>query len=316
MSERVDPGTPSGPGGVVPTVVAPTPMPLRSDDGVDHDALARNVERWNATDLAGFVVGSAGGEETYLDEAEILAAARTVGAARAPGKIVIGGIDTPSVTKAIGMAENYAAAGADRVRVRIPQRPDGSGRGNVVDYFQAVCAASPVPVIVIHQTWQTGGVAATPEQIGELCSFPNVSAYIHWHNVRFESYVATLLPEHVPIWSPNGSLLLPSTLLGATGACAFFANWAPGLVRRILELGMAGDITGARPLQRALLRADYLGMQYGVRALKAGLEMLGYEGTVPRRPVPPLDEPHRQALHRALAAVASLDDGMVITTPT
>lgn len=282
-----------------PVSIAPTPMPLRADDSIDHDALARNIERWNATPLTGFVVGSGGGEELYLSGEERIEALRTVAGSRGPDKYVIGGIDTPSVTEARRLAEAMAVAGADLVRVRIPQSEGGGNRGNVVAYFDEVTRGSPVPVVVIHQTYLTGGYAATPEEIGAVCSMDNVFAYIFWLDVRYESYVCELIPDAVRVWNPGGSLLVPGAVIGARGTCGFFGNWGPQLVMDILELGLAGDFERARPLQRKLLWADFLGMTYGVRALKAGLNLLGYEGTVPRRPVPPLGAAETEQLRLA-----------------
>lgn len=282
-----------------PIVVAPTPLPLHADDAVDHDLLGHNVEKWSRTPLSGFVIGSAGGEELYVSEADRLEATRTVSDARRDGMLVIGGIDSPSTTEAIRLANAYAEAGADMVRVRIPQTPSGNTRGAAVPYFQTVTRHSPVPVIIIHQTWQTGGKAATPEEIGAICSLDNVFAYIFWHDIRFESYAKTLIPDTVRFWAPNGSLLLPGALIGANGACAFLANWAPHLVAEIMTLGLQGRFEEAAPIQRSVLRADFLGMTYGVRALKAGLNLLGYEATVPRHPVPPLDPPEVELLAEA-----------------
>lgn len=290
-----------------PVIVAPTPMPLRPDDSIDHDALARNIDRWSSTPLSGFVVGSSGGEELYLSEAERLQAIRTVAESREPTKCVIGGIDTPSSTEAVRLATRMAEAGADMVRVRIPQTPSGGNRGEVVAYFEHVTSNSPVPVVVIHQTWQTGGVAASPEEIAAVCSLDNVFAYIFWHNIRFESYVKTLLPDSVQFWSPNGSLLLPGVLIGATGACAFFANWSPDIALQIINHGLAAEFGQGQELQRKILRADYLGMEHGVQALKAGLNLIGFEGTVPRRPVQPLGERAVQQLRTAFVEAGILE---------
>jgi dihydrodipicolinate synthase/N-acetylneuraminate lyase len=58
-------------------------------------------------------------------------------------------------------------------------------------------------------------------------------------------------------------------LLGATGACCFFANWSPALVSQVMSLGMAGRHAEAQATQRLLLPADYLGMAWGTPALKA-----------------------------------------------
>ena len=82
-----------------PMVVAPVITPFGDDDRVDHDALARNVERWVQTPLSGLLIGSATGEEWFLGEAELLDMVRTVRQSLQGPRFVVGGIDCPSVTK-------------------------------------------------------------------------------------------------------------------------------------------------------------------------------------------------------------------------
>ena len=124
---------------VDPIIVAPTPNPLRPDDSIDHDALARNVQRWLRTPLSGFVVGSAGGEEYFLGDEERVAAVKTVAEAHEGRRFVIGGIDNPSTTNTLRLAEAMFAAGADLVRVRIPIG------GDVVAYYREVVEKIPDP---------------------------------------------------------------------------------------------------------------------------------------------------------------------------
>jgi dihydrodipicolinate synthase/N-acetylneuraminate lyase len=288
------------------TVVAPTPLPWTDDERLDRDALARNIERWARTDLSGFVVGSGGGEETYISEDELMEAVAVVHQARPAGKLLIGGVDNPSSTETIRRIHRFAEGGADLVRVRIPQTPLGGSRGGEIEYFSRVAEESPLPIAVIHQTWQTGGFAASPEDIGEICSIDAVIAYIGWHNVRYESYVRRFVPPSVAFWSPNGSLTLPYALIGATGVCCFFADWAPELITEIATLGAAGRFEEARPLQERVLWADFLGMKHGVAALKAGLTLLGYEGSVPRSPVRPLGAAETSELRSAFVAAGLL----------
>lgn len=300
--ERLHVGTPLfTPDDVV--VIAPTPLPWTKEERLDTDALARNIHRWGKTSLSGFVVGSGGSEETYINEAELFAAVEVVSDSRPDGKLVIGGIDSPSTTETIRRIQSFADAGADLVRVRIPQTPMGGNRGQVAEYYSRIADESPVPIIVIHQTWQTGGFAATPEEIGEICNLDSVIAYVGWHNVRYESYVRRFVPPTVAFWSPNGSLVLPYALLGATGVCCFFADWAPELIREILVLAKQGEYQQARTRQETVFWADFIGMKHGVAALKAGLTLLGYEGSAPRDPVLPLGgddiDELRAALHAA-----------------
>ena len=286
---------------VDPTIVAPTPNPIRADDSIDHDALARNVRRWLDTPLSGFVVGSAGGEETFLGDDERVSAVRTVAEAHEGKRFVIGGIDNPSTSNSLRLAEAMADAGADLVRVRIPLGVD------VVAYYREVVKNSPVPVVVIHQTFDRQPFAATPEQIGDICSMDNVFGYITGGNIRLESRTRQFVPANKKFWICNGSILLHGALIGANGACMFFGNWAPHLVKEIMTLGMAGKFVEAREIQRRILDADYIGMKYGVAALKAGLNLIGFEGTRPKRPNPPLGEKETEELAAAFRKAGILD---------
>ncbi len=276
-------------------------MPLHSDDSIDHDALARNVEKWLKTPLSGFVVGSAGGEEFYLSEDEKIASVRTVAQAHGGQRFVIGGIDNPSTTETLRLTERMAAAGAELIRVRIPKG------GDVEGYFREVTANCARPIIVIHQTFNAGMFAAPPEVIGAVCSMDNVFGYIFDHNLRFESRVRRFIPEDRRFWTPNGTLLLPGALIGANGACMFFGNWGPAIAVEIMKLGIAGKFTEARVIQDKIIAVDYFGMTRGVAALKEGLNMLGYEGTVPRRPTLPLNDAEKKVLREALQEAGLLE---------
>lgn len=291
-----------------PIVVAPTPMPLRADDSIDHDKLARNVERWLDTDLSGFVVISYGGEELHFGEPDKVASVKTVSQAHNGERFVIAGIDTPSPTEAIRLSNLYAEAGADMVRVRIP----GGGRkgratGGSIDYYEEVTKGSPVPVVVIHQPRSGLEPDATPEEIGEITAMDNVYAYIISLNYRWECRIPSFIAEGVKLWTCNGSIVLPGGMFGANGACLFFGNWGPGLVKRVLELSMEGRFEEANKIQQSMTHADFLGMNWGVAALKSGLNMLGYEATVPRKPTLSLTADQEAQLREAFVECGLLE---------
>ena len=270
-----------------PVMVAPTPMPFDGDDRLDLDALARNVERWLDTPLSGFVLGTANGEELFLSEDEKTAAIETVARTHKGRRFVIAGIDNPSSTDTLRIAERAAAAGADMVRLRLPRL------GSVTGYFEEVLPRVPVPVAVIHQTAPSasdprGVFAASPDVIGAICGMDNVYAYITDHNVRFEARVRRFVPPGCRFWTCNGSLLLPGVLIGANGACMMLGNVAPALCMNILRLGVEGRFKEAQPLQLKAAAADWPIHRHSAAGLKYALDLLGFEGGLPRRPAPPL----------------------------
>jgi len=269
-------------------IVAPTPTPFDHNDKPDLQLLEENISRWVGTGLSGFVIGSYGGEEFHLSQTEKTEIIKTVSQAHQGQKFVIAGIDTLSPTVASMQAEEYAKVGADMVRVRIPKIPDKHGSDSVVDYFEMVARNSPVPVIPIHQPKLSMDVDATPEEIGEITDLEGIYAYIISLNFRWESRLPSLINPEVQLWTCNGSLLMPGAMIGAEGACLFFANWAPDLCRKVISLVKSGNFNEAQIIQESLVPADYIGMSKGVAALKAGLNLLGYKATKPRKPTPEL----------------------------
>ena len=286
-----------------PIVVAPTPTPFSSDDVVDYDALARNIERWLATPLSGFVLTTANGEELALSEAERIETVRVAAAAHGGQRFTIAGIDNPSTLDTLRLADGYAAAGADLVRVRVPR---GLSDAVVASYFDAVTRGSPLPVVVIHQTF-SGVPAASPEVLGAVCAMDNVFGYITDHDIRFEGYVRSEVPDSRRFWICNGGLLAYGALMGANGACMWLGNIAPKLCMDIMTLGSLGRFADARRLQESASALDRTIIKHGTPGVKEALRLLGFEGMRPRLPIARVDEDASAQIRGVLVAEGLLE---------
>ena len=292
-----------------PIIVAPTNMPFNADESLNLGALSRNVDKFCETALSGFVVGSYGGEEFHMGEPEKVIAIKTVVEAHAGRKFVIAGIDALSPTEAVRLSNLYAEAGADMIRVRIPP-PAGSGNAAPIqDYFEQVTSQSPIPVVIIHQPKTPMGVDVTPAEVHDITSFENVFAYIMSLNYRYECRLSSFVVNTVKFWTCNGTLLMPGGMIGAVGACLLFGNWGPHIARDIIQACLDGRYAEARELQERINHMDFLGMSWGVAVQKTGLNLLGYEGTVPRKPNLPLSDSQISEVKDALveARILNLD---------
>ena len=290
---------------VDPIIVAPTPTPFDEwGADVDYDALERNIERWLRTPLSGFVLTTANGEELALSEHERVGIVRVVAAAAHEGeRFTIAGIDNPSTWGTLRLADRYASAGADMVRVRVPR---GFSDSAVMAYFEEVTRQAPRPVVIIHQTF-SGTPAASPETLGAVCALDNVFGYITDHDIRFESYVRPLVLNSRRFWICNGGLLAYGALMGATGACMWLGNVAPGLCRDIMALGLQGQFAETRPLQARASMLDRVIIKHGVAGVKAALDALGFEGMTPRAPLEAIGHAGSVEIRDALAA-AQVED--------
>jgi len=269
-----------------PIVNVPIVTPFDENDRVDHDALARNVERWLETPAAGFLVGSQTGEEWSLSEDEKLAVARTVKVNLEDGRFLMGGIDCPSVTETLRRAEAFAEAGAEVVRIRFPRNP-----AVVEPYFDHVLPRSPVPVLLMHQSdparfGLAAEPAAPPEVLAAVTDRDNVFGYVTDHDVRFEARVRRCVTRDRRFWICNGSLILHGTLIGCNGTTTAFANIWPAALDELLRLGMAGRYDEARTLQQHVQKIDAVMLPYLAAGVKGCLALLGFEGMRPRSPTP------------------------------
>ena len=281
-----------------PIVVAPTPTPFKADDSVDYNALERNIARWLQTPLSGFVLTTANGEELALGEHERIEIVRVAAGAHDGRRFIIAGIDNPSTHETLRLADNYAAARADMVRVRVPR---GLSDAAVEGYFNAVTRGAPLPVVVIHQTF-SGVPAASPETLGAVCAMDNVFGYITDHDIRFEAYVRSEVPPNRRFWICNGGLLAYGALMGANGACMWLGNVAPQLCMDIMAHGLRAEFAEARRLQESASKLDRTIIRYGTPGVKEALRLLGFEGMRSRLPTPPVDE---DAISRIRAALES-----------
>ena len=244
----------------------------------------------------GFRARTANGEELALSEEEKAQTVRVVKDACDGQRLVVAGVDCPSVAETLRRAERFASAGADIVRVRAPK---GLTPQAVERYFAMVTARAPAPIIVIHQTFDS--VPAAPADVlGALVGLDNVFDYITDHDVRFEAVVRLHAPKDRRFWICNGGLLLYGALFGANGACMWLGNIMPSLCMDIMRLGTETRFAEARPLQETATGLDSAIARHGVAGVKAALDVLGHEGMRTRAPTPELSQPEQAAVRAAL----------------
>lgn len=290
-----------------PIVNIPIVTPFNDTDQVDHEALSRNVERWMKTRATGFLVGSQTGEEWFLSENEKLEILHTVRQTLDDSRVLIGGIDCPSVTETLRRAEAFANAGAEMVRIRFPR-----GESTIESYFDQVLKRCPVPVLLMHQPEPAsfglaGRPAASPEVLASIANSDNVFGYVTDHDLRFEVRVRDLVSQQKRFWICNGSIILQGTLIGCNGTTTAFSNIWPDALHQLLKLGMDGRYVEAQPLQKQIREIDAIMLPWLAAGVKASLKLLGFEGMQPRNPVAPMPTEEVTKLEIVMRQVGLLD---------
>jgi 4-hydroxy-2-oxoglutarate aldolase len=97
----------------------------------------------------------------------------------------------------------------------------------------------------------------------------------------------------------SANFFFTALVCGAVGGVLSLANCLPGACCELYEACRAGDIDRARRLHFRLFRLNRnVSGRGGVAAVKAAMEMLGYRGGDPRRPLLPLAQADRQEMRR------------------
>lgn len=271
----------------LPGIYTPIATPFRGDV-LDEAALRRNVERYMGTRLSGLVALGSNGEAVLLDDAESDRVIATMRAAMPADRPLIAGTGRESTRDTIAACRRAASHGASAVLVRTPSFYKNVMTADVfTDYYRAVADASPVPVLLYNVTAYTG-VVLPPDTVAAVAGHPNIAGMKESGSdpTLLADYIARSAGHDFVVLAGSGAAYFAGLAVGARGAILAIAGVVPNLCVELWDHMMRGHISDARDLQRRLAPlARTIGGQYGVPALKAALDLIGYEGGAPRPPL-------------------------------
>jgi len=281
----------------------PVTTPFSESGVVDLPALSANLDQWNKTRVAGYVLLGSTGERVHLDEAEYL---RIIEAARervSSDRAFIVGAGQQSTIASIKEIVKAAAAGADAVLVITPNYYRSAiTQDALVNFYQAVADAAPVPVLLYSMPALTG-IKIEPATVARLSEHPNVIGVKDSSNdlAGFKQTVA-LCPTDFAVMTGNGTVFLDALEAGATGAILAVGCVVPELCVEIFRLFGAGELEHAHALQQKLTPlAAAVTTRFGIGGLKAALDLAGYSGGAVRAPLQAPDESARTEISKLLA---------------
>jgi len=289
-------------------VFTPIVTPFTAGDDVDEGALRRNVARWMKTPLTGLVVLGSNGEAAQLDEAEADRVIDVVRAETPAGRPLIAGTGRESTRATIAATTRAARAGVDAVLVRTPSFFKAQMTSDVlVRHYTQVADASPVPVLLYNVTMFTG-VNMQVDAVECLSGHPNIVGIKEsGSDIGLIAEYVSRTPADFTVLAGSATTLFHALCAGCDGAILALAMLLPDECVRMRELVASRQLDQASALQRQLLPiARSVGTAYGVAALKAALDLRGYEGGFPRPPLRPAPQSVIDTLTRQFQELATL----------
>jgi len=283
-------------------ILPPIATPFDHNGDVYKVKVHHNVEKWNRTGLAGYVVCGSTGESVYLTTEEKLKLWEWVAESASSDKILVAGTGMEGVRETVALTNAAADRGYKAAMVRTPfyyknqiHRPESQ-----LLYFRAVADQAKIPILIYN--WpQVTGVDMTVDTVVALSQHPNIFG-IKESSGSLEKCIQMIqcVKAGFQVLTGSAPILAPSLSIGCAGAVLAFANAAPYTTVTIWEANRSRELDAAMDWQRRILRAAQLvTVKYGVPGLKHAMDLNGYYGGPPRLPLAPITPEAKKEIEEA-----------------
>jgi 4-hydroxy-2-oxoglutarate aldolase len=277
--------------------------PFQADESVHLSALKENIQRYNKTGVAGYVVLGSTGESVMLSRDEADSIFVTVRDAAASEKLLIAGTGAESTAETIVRTKRAAELGYPVALVKTPYYYKPVYRAETyIQHYRAVADGSPVPILLYSVPQFTGITLETPE-ILKLAEHPNIIGIkdSSGHIQRLGEIVAGARSDF-RVLTGSSAVVFPALVLGAQGAVLALASALPEKCAELFDLTQNGQHEKARELQLLLIAASRsIVSDAGIPGVKYAMDLRGYHGGICRRPLLPVPEEKKQPIAAVLS---------------
>jgi 4-hydroxy-2-oxoglutarate aldolase len=281
-------------------VYAPLSTPFAADEDLDVGALAANMARYAESGLHGYLALGSNGENRSLSEDERLAVLETVVRHRGAGQSVMAGATYDGQRQAERFLRAAADAGADFGLVLAPGYYRKQMTPEVLyRYFSSLADASPLPIL-LYNAPGFNGIVLEPELVDRLAAHPNIVGLKDSASSGIESFLERQRSDFA-VLAGSAGFLLPAMLAGSPGGTVSLANSFPHVALQLYQYGADRDDVAGQAYQTWVREVNgVISGPYGVAGVKAAMDLAGFVGGIPRRPLLPLDDAQRAGLRARL----------------
>src|ERR1700722_4736218 len=259
--------------------------PFTGDGAVDETALRRLVQRQIDAGINFLVPCGTTGESPTLARREHLRVVE-ITLEEAKGKVpVLGGAGGYNTAEVIELAGELRHLGVDGILSVTPYYNKPTQEG-LYQHFKAIATAVPLPMVVYSVQSRTG-VNVEPGTLKRLAEIENIVGVKEASgNISQMASVVHQVPDSFNVLSGDDSITIPLIALGGRGVISVVSNEIPAEMTRLTQLAMAGDLAGARALQRTwlpLMEVNFV--ESNPIPVKAAMAMMGLCEPVWRLPM-------------------------------
>ncbi len=284
-------------------VFPPFMTPFGEEGEVSYSKLAENIEKYNETDLRGYMPLGSNGEFMSLTEEESLKIIDVFKEKKAADKTIIAGAGRESANATLDFINKIADKDVDYATLLPPHYFVGAMTDDVlIKFYTAVADKSPIPIMIYNAPKFASGLLISANVISALAAHPNIAGMKDTSKEDISMYVEAV-PDGADFCVLAGTIskFYKSLLAGAVGGVLSMANYLPDMCCQLYEIYLSGDTEKGQKEDEYVrsLSAQAAG-KYGVAGVKAAMDLLGYFGGDPRIPLSPIDAQSKAELKAVL----------------
>jgi 4-hydroxy-2-oxoglutarate aldolase len=166
-------------------------------------------------------------------------------------------------------------------------------------YFSTLADGSPLPLL-LYNAPGFNGLALEPALVERLAAHPKIVGMKDSAASGIEAFLELQRPDFA-VLAGSANFLFRAMLAGSPGGTVSLANTFPELALRLYDYGLARDEDRGPAFQEDVSRINAaISGAHGVSGVKAAMDLAGFIGGIPRRPLLPLDDAERAVLRETL----------------
>jgi 4-hydroxy-tetrahydrodipicolinate synthase len=285
--------------------------PFKADGSIDEQALRRLVDFQIDGGVDMLLPCGTTGEGATLDENEtdrVLQIVIEQSRRRIP---VIIGAGSNSTAKAIQMTKRAKRLGADGVLSVGPYYNKPTQQG-YYEHFKAIAESEDIPIVVYNVPGRTGSniEAKTMLRLAEIRNIVAVKEASG--NIGQIMEIIRDAPQDFRVLSGDDAITLPVIALGGDGVVSVVSNETPGMMSRMVNAALEGNLTTARELHYKLLPLMNINfIESNPIPAKAALAMMGMIEENYRLPMVKISAANREKVAKVIEQLGLLQAAKV-----
>ena len=290
--------------GALSGVFAPITTPFTETGKVNYEGLKQNMKRYAASKINGYLALGSNGENKSLNMEEKFKVLEIIVKNKAPNQVVMTGCIAESTVETIYIAKKAQEIGTDFITLLPPNYFKSQMTDPVLaTYFSDVANAVEKPCLLYNAPQFSGGMALSTGLIKQMSGHGNiVGVKDSGSAASIEGYLMAC-PGDFAILAGSVNYMVSSMLNGALGGIVSLGNIFPNECWKLWNLIATKQYEEGFVYNRKILKASAsVSGKGGVSAVKAAMDMAGWVGGYPRRPLLPITQQAKDDLKAALVA--------------